>query len=52
MTDYAPPVRVCCGQPHWGLICPHHKPYCQITWTQEGHLDDRALVCTCGHQRI
>lgn len=25
-----PPVRLCCGQRHWGVICPDGKVMCQL----------------------
>jgi hypothetical protein len=24
----APPVRLCCGQAHWGAVCPDGKVMC------------------------
>ena len=25
-----PPVRLCCGQRHWGPVCPDGKVMCQL----------------------
>jgi alpha-tubulin suppressor-like RCC1 family protein len=53
-----PPVRLCCGKRHTGVICPDGKVMCQICWhrfDQDGmYVDnqgDRWDVCEkCGRE--
>lgn len=33
MTN-GPPVRLCCGQAHWGIICPDGKVMCQLCFSR------------------
>ena len=29
-----PPVRLCCGQAHWGVVCPDDTVMCCICWAR------------------
>lgn len=42
------PVRLCCGQRHWGAVCPDGKIMCQLCynrfWPNELHIDENGQV--------
>lgn len=33
-TDWPPPVRLCCGQPHFGPVCPDGKVMCCLCFVR------------------
>lgn len=33
------PVRLCCGQPHWGVQCPDGKVMCCLCFSRFGPSD-------------
>lgn len=34
MTEMATPVRLCCGQPHYGALCPDGLVMCCICFSR------------------
>lgn len=38
----SPPIRVCCGQPHFGSVCPDGRVMCQLCFSRFP-LDDLAV---------
>ena len=50
-----PPVRLCCGQRHWGVLCPDGKVMCCICFSRfpesglfvnsEGRREDICVSC-------
>ena len=55
MTQEQPPVRLCCMQRHWGVVCPDGKVMCQLCFdrfpiselhtTEDGEKEDICNSC-------
>lgn len=39
MTLHDPPYRLCCGRPHWGVVCPDGKVMCELCFKRVNQED-------------
>lgn len=56
-----PPTRVCCGQPHYGSVCPDGKVMCCVCFARlpidqlhvlpDGHREDICQSCAEHEER-
>lgn len=57
-----PPVRLCCGQPHWSAACPDGLIMCclcfsrvtfeELNITEDGFREDVCLPCALEEDRM
>lgn len=54
-----PPIRLCCGQSHFGAVCPDGKVMCQLCYSRfpidqlnvvGGRREDVCRTCACGEK--